>query len=303
MFVHNDHASACNGWAYWGLHIMSEMAAAAGSTANASLYASQSESIKAAMVKLMWDPNASRYCDGACTDPAVNGHGGVTTDYFTSYFGLVPANAVQHVWDAMVTFGLTQIGDYGAFIFLSALAMHSGDDGTAMVTALTKCDAYSWCNEIQTYNATMTMEALGHLSATMSHGWGVAPIVGVVNGVMGIAQTAPAWSTFTVKPRLAKLQFANITVPTLRGPIVVTATPTTLSVAVPCNTQATLCLPAIRRENGAFNIDGGDLLLVDGNVVESVWVAGGSSTVKHLCAAQPVGCRANRRVLATNPKQ
>lgn len=142
----------------------------------------------------------------------------------------------------MVQFGLTQIGDYGAFIFLSALAMyrrrtrmlnnpkqkkfsgtllggappptphlfpkrlatphlslssrqrtalslmlttvprfrfddviysrHSGDDGSALLTALTKCDSYSWCNEIETYNATMTTESLGMPHATMSHGWG-----------------------------------------------------------------------------------------------------------------------------------
>ena len=60
MFVNNGHTSACNGWAYWGLHVMSEMAAAAGNSVNASLYASQSESIKAAMEKEMWDESNGR---------------------------------------------------------------------------------------------------------------------------------------------------------------------------------------------------------------------------------------------------
>jgi hypothetical protein len=32
----------------------------------------------------------------------------------------------------------------------------AGDDGTAMLTALTKCDAWSWCAEIEKFNATMT---------------------------------------------------------------------------------------------------------------------------------------------------
>jgi hypothetical protein len=99
----------------------------------------------------------------------------------------------------MASFGLERIGDYGSFIFLNALARDptsttaatgttatpgtndrtitgthgsGGDDGTAMMAALTKCDNSSWCNEIERYNATMTSESLGTPHATMSHPWG-----------------------------------------------------------------------------------------------------------------------------------
>ena len=36
-------------------------------------------------------------------------------------------------------------------------------------------------------------------------------------GIMGVHQTAPAFATFTVKPKVATLKHAAITVPTIRG--------------------------------------------------------------------------------------
>jgi hypothetical protein len=140
---------------------------------------------------------------------------------------------------------------------------------------------------------------------------------------MGIHQTAPAWATFTVRPRLAQLQFANVTVPTIRGPIVVAARPNWLSVAVPCNTHAKLC---VFRGGGAEVDDhaGGGaqgaaeeeeeeekrgslsaekkkrrrrvamagVLLLDGIQVEA------TLHKFHLCSAGPVSCALAPRVLS-----
>eukprot|EP01049_Picozoa_sp_SAG25_P011535 SAG25_NODE_1425_length_3058_cov_6.484623_4_plen_99_part_00 len=52
----------------------------------------------------------------------------------------------------------TRVGDYGAFIWIAAQNTHAGDDGSAMLHALTKCDKMSWCGEIESFNATMTRE-------------------------------------------------------------------------------------------------------------------------------------------------
>ena len=46
-------------------------------------------------------------------------------------------------------FGMTRLGDYGAFIYVNALAMHATDDGSAMLNTLTKCDEFSWCYAIK----------------------------------------------------------------------------------------------------------------------------------------------------------
>ena len=41
-------------------------------------------------------------------------------------------------------YGLEGTGDYGAFIYLAALNKYAGDDGSATLHALTKCDRSSW---------------------------------------------------------------------------------------------------------------------------------------------------------------
>lgn len=99
-------------------------------------------------------------------------------------------------------------------------------------------------------------------------------------------QTGVAWSTFTVKPQLANLEFVNATVPTIRGPIVVAATPDAVSVTVPCNTQATLCVQS--RGPAAAQTT----LMLDGEKVAA------TRTTHHLCTETAVGCGYSARVLS-----
>ena len=168
MFVNSAHTAVCSAWAVRGLEALAEMAAqtttaaaapgnpVANTNNNGSVYAAEAASIRAAMMGAMWNESAGRFCDGICADPVVRGHGGVTTDYFTTFLGLVPdadgaGTAAAARCGAMAEVGLEGIGDYGAFVFVGALARHSGDDGTALLTALAKCDADSWCAEIEVY--------------------------------------------------------------------------------------------------------------------------------------------------------
>ena len=124
----------------------------------------------------------------------------------------------------------------------------------------------------------------------MSHPWGTAAISGIIHGIVGVKQTAVAWATFTVKPLLASLKFVNATVPTIRGPIVVEATPSRLSVSVPCNTFATLCVQQHQRSPNEVAGKGASLVL-DGVAIDAARME------QHLCATQPIGCAASPRVL------
>ena len=77
---------------------------------------------------------------------------------FTLCFGMVPEANVASNWKSVTDWGLEQIGDYGAFWYMMAVAggyyadatghgnaPYALDDGTAIYTALTKCDEDSWC--------------------------------------------------------------------------------------------------------------------------------------------------------------
>jgi len=113
---------------------------------------------------------------------------------------------------------------------------------------------------------------------------------------MGIEQTAPAFGSFTVKPRIGSLTKASIRVPTLRGPIAVDANKTHTVVGVPCGSTARLCLAHHMDVTDTAGI-GRLTLLLDGMGVSgerlTLDVAG-----RHLCA-EAVGCGAgdSQRVL------
>merc|ERR1711937_1050901 len=93
-------------------------------------------------------------------------------------------------------------------------------DGSAILTALTKCDEYSWCSGLRDDNLTMTRESWH--AGTYSHEWGSSATAGVVWGLIGVHQTAPGYANFTVKPKLGSLQHASLTLPTIRGYVNVT---------------------------------------------------------------------------------
>ena len=177
-----------------------------------------------------------------------------------------------------------------------------GDDGTALLTMLTKCDADSWCNMWQKYNATMTRETFfgffeGNQGETLSHPWGTAAIPAIVQGVVGVTPTSPEYATFKIKPRLggaaAKggLRRVSLLVPTLRGPIAVNVSVAadgkshyTVSATISCSTWASVCVPQ----------EAGPELTLDGKPALAV------KDGRHMCV-EHVGCGAGgaARVVAT----
>ena len=119
-------------------------------------------------------------------------------------FGMVPEAHMEDAWKVVADWGIEQMGDYGAFWYQMALASgyyaphdNTPDDGSAIYTALTKCDADSWCSELAQDNETMTRESWH--AGTYSHEWGTSAIVGVVWGLMGVHQTSPGFRTFQAR--------------------------------------------------------------------------------------------------------
>ena len=91
---------------------------------------------------------------------------------------MIPNEHSASAFQMVADWGIEHIGDYGAFWFQAALGSSyyalpsyydTPDDGSAMLTALTKCDHYSWCSGIQEDNLTMTRESWH--DGTYSHEW------------------------------------------------------------------------------------------------------------------------------------
>ena len=157
-------------------------ATAPGRAADAARIASVASDLKQALTAEIWNETASSFCDGICEQ--VGGNSLLMTSIFSLCFGQVPAEHAAGVWAAVSRWGLEKIGDYGAFFYLMAMSgggIYSGqdyetlDDGTAVLTALTKCDRYSWCAGLRDDNLTMTRESWHE--GTYSHQWGTSPVV------------------------------------------------------------------------------------------------------------------------------
>merc|ERR1712217_201173 len=106
---------------------------------NATAIAATAASLKEAMVAKMW--NGTAFCDGVCED--VHGNSLVMTNIFTLFFGMVPEEHVASAWQTVADWGLENMGDYGAFMYLNALSSgyyaplySTPDDGSAVVKAL-----------------------------------------------------------------------------------------------------------------------------------------------------------------------
>ena len=290
-FTASSYNSVSNMFGARGLEMLSEMVGAGGRAENATAFAAQGAALRAAIDTQMW--NGSAYCDGVCAD--VKGNSLLMTNMFGLSFGFPQtkgAAAVASAWSTTADWGMTSIGDYGAFWYQHALAggyyanadYDGADNGSALYHALTKCDHDSWCSGLAEDNLTMTRESWH--DGTYSHQWGASAIVGVVWGLMGVHVTSPGWGTFTVKPKLGGLGSGDLKIPTMRGFISVQAKAGEVAVAVPCNSMATLCVPRAAADGGALFTPLNARLLLDGAEV------GATTSGGHLCAAQPVGCGA-----------
>ena len=160
------------------MEVLSQLATEYGNQSRAALLSDLAEKLRKNIMAKMWDEQRGHFCDGLCAN-STSSNGSIYTDYTTLLLGLVPAKARKAVWDSIAMHGIEHIGAYGAYLYLGALASYpsAGDDGTAILHALTKCDNTSWCAEWTQYNATLTMEAfpvdvVG--GSSFSHLWGAS---------------------------------------------------------------------------------------------------------------------------------
>ena len=290
VFHASDHETPCNAWAVHGLQTLADMAALYGDHRRAVRLSKIATRLRQNVLAKMWDVDKSKFCDGLCANKT-SANGSIYTDYTTLFLGLVPGEARGTVSSSVAAHGLERIGAYGAFLYLGALSKYPsiGDNGTAILHALTKCDATSWCAEWEQYNATLTMEAfpvdvVG--GSSFSHLWGASAIGGVVHGLLGLTATAPGFAAFIVKPRLGSLAHATLRVPTLFGFINVSAAPGRLSLQLPCNTWATACLMVPLSGATGQAPDPEPTMRIDAAPVVSMREG------LHLCAQQPIGCGA-----------
>jgi len=253
-FVFTKYNAVVNAFHYRALVVMQQIAEALGNTADAQMYRNASERVKTAFYKLFFDAKRQIFVDGVGTE-----HASLHANAFALALGLVEPKHKSSVMAHIKSRGMA-CSVYGSQFLLDGIYdARYGDYGLSLLTSK---DDRSWFNMIKA-GSTITMEAWDNKfkpNQDWNHAWGAAPANIISRKLMGIEPTSPGWNSFVIKPQIADLKHAAITVPTIKGSIKVSYSQSDHSfeanVSVPGNTSAGVYLPLKQGKKYEVNLNG-----------------------------------------------
>ncbi|RIJ76506.1 hypothetical protein D1871_11575 [Nakamurella silvestris] len=245
-FVFTQYNTVINAIGYRSYVDMAEIATALGKTADAATYTAKAAAIKAAVNSLMWDPAKGAYRDGLATDRTPTAHWAVQSSVFATAFGLASDEQAASVASYIGSRGMVCSVYCAAFLFQ---ALYNGGRADLAYDLLTSTGTRSYMNMINA-GAGATMEAWSlslKSNTTYSHPWAASVAFNLPQGMFGIRPTTAGYDTFDIKPQPAKVNWAHVTVPTLKGRIGVAydtvGDRVDVGVTVPANSVARVYVP------------------------------------------------------------
>ena len=242
-FVFTDYNAVTNAYHYEALKLMGQIADVLEKSEDADLYTSEAKNFKKLFIRSFFNTGKGYFTDGLSAD---TDHASLHGNMFPLAFGLVPEGKEQGVIDFIRTRGMA-CSVYGSQFLMDAL--YKANDAEYALQMLTKTDDRSWYNMIRV-GSTISLEAWDNKYKTnqdWNHAWGAAPANIIPRHLMGIEPLTPGFGTVRIKPQLGSLEWAEATVPTIRGNIQIAAKNKSeeysLKVSIPANMDAEVYLP------------------------------------------------------------
>jgi hypothetical protein len=152
---------------------------------------------------------------------------------------------------------------YGAQYLLDGL--YAADRGQAALELMRSTGPRSWWNMMQE-GSTVSMEAWSIADKSnldWNHAWGAAPANIIPRQLMGVMPLEPGFKKIQIKPQIGDLEFASLTMPTVRGPVSVSVEQSALSdryvIEIPANTTAKVYISTNAIPGNTVNVDGIDM--------------------------------------------
>lgn len=237
------------------LDYLGRLAAVAGRQQDAQHYTELANKQRRAINEHLYDAQTGRFRDGKTSN-----HYALHASAFPLALQLVDPDKVGPVADYVQSRGMA-VSVYGAQFVLDAL--YNAQRGQAALSLMNATEGNSWGHKIYNLGATMVCEAWdpsqkGNMS--YSHAWASAPANVIPRGLFGILPLEPAFARFQVKPQPASLDWATLTVPTIRGSISVEFRQHDdlfmMTVDVPVNTRASVYVPVMNADNPVVKHNG-----------------------------------------------
>ena len=247
-FVYSDCNAVVNAYAYRALTLMGNIAEVLGKDAEAVDLKAKATKMKAAFNKVFLDKRNKRYTDGPSTAStrSATGHASLHSNMFALLFGLVPDKFQKPVTDLIISRGMA-CSVYGAQFLLESL--YEGEAQDAALKLLTDTSLRSWSNMLEV-GSTITLEAWDDSfkpNQDWNHLWGAAPGNIIPFKLMGVEPLDPGFSKVRIRPRPGSLQHAEMSLPTIRGRILMrienTESGKVVSVDLPANMDYEADLP------------------------------------------------------------
>jgi len=248
-----------NAFYYRSLRLMANIAGVLGHTNDVAIYSSCADQVYSVYNATFWDNAHQCYVDGVGTS-----HASAHANFFPLAFGLVPADrqaaVLKFIHSRIAANGGMPCSVYGAQYLVEAL-FNAGDEDTAL-GLLTTNGPRGWLNMIN-LGSTLTTEAWNFEdkpNMDWNHAWGAAPGNLIPRFVLGLRPLAAGFDHILVQPQLGTLAYAQGVVPTLRGPVSISASNAPggfqLRLNIPGNVTATVMLPAAGVTNSTALLDG-----------------------------------------------
>lgn len=242
-FVFTNYNAVTNAFHYEALKLMGRIAKALDKQEDAEFYISEAEAFRKRYIRHFFDKEKGRFTDGL---PSETKHASLHANMFALAFGLVPEGKEHGVVDFIHSRGMA-CSVYGSQFLLDAL--YEADDAEYALQMLTKTDDRSWYNMIRV-GSTITLEAWDNKykpNQDWNHAWGAAPANIIPRRLMGIKPLTPGFETIRIMPQTASLEWAEATIPTIRGGVSVLVSNESgvyrLSITIPSNMDAEVYLP------------------------------------------------------------
>lgn len=241
-FVFTHINTVVNAFHYRAITLMSRIALLLGKEKDHQIFNEGAERLKRVFNEQLFDKKRGLYIDGIGTS-----HASLHANMFPLAFGLVEAENVTSVMDFIRSRGMA-CSVYGAQFLLDAI--YNGHDADYGLKLLASDGERSWYNMIRS-GSTITTEAWDNKykpNQDWNHAWGAAPANLIPRKLMGIEPIEPGFRKIRIKPQPARLKFAEIKHPTIRGDIFVKFENQPdesflLKVSIPANTTADVHLP------------------------------------------------------------
>ncbi len=198
--------------------------------------------LKEAINLHLYDRPSGRFKDGE-----ESRHFAQHASAFPLALGAVASALQEPVADYVASRGMA-VSVYGSQFLLEAL--YSAGRPQAALALMNARSGNSWGHMLYALDATIVGEAWDpsqKRNMSFSHAWASAPANLIPRGLFGVVPLTPGFTRFQIKPQPAGLEWARLTLPSIKGPIGVAfkreSGALELTVTIPANTTATVHIP------------------------------------------------------------